>query len=56
MNNTIDVHYPTHGVQAGAQVQFNPATHIWMVWDKYDILHRFVDIKEYAKFMSGGVA
>ena len=56
MNNTIDVVFATHGAQAGAQAQFNPATHTWTVWNKYDIVHNFVDIKEYATFMCGGVA
>ena len=29
MNNIIDVSYPTHGAQAGAQVHYDPSCHTW---------------------------
>lgn len=55
-NNVVDVLLATHGAQAGAQANYDPSTHTWTVWDKYDILHHFVNIREYVTFMTGGVA
>lgn len=37
----IDISYPTHGIQSGAQVQFNPATHIWTVWTNQGLERTF---------------
>ena len=31
-NNIIDVSYPTHGLQAGAQVHYDPSCHTWTVY------------------------
>lgn len=55
-NNTIDVSYPTHGLQAGAQVHYDPSCHTWTVYLANGIERTLYSIKSYATFMSGGVA
>lgn len=56
MKNTIDVSYPTHGLQAGAQVHYNPSCHTWTVYLANGLERTLYSIKSYATFMSGGVA
>lgn len=55
-NNIIDVSYPTHGLQKGAQVHYNPRCHTWTVYLANGLERTLYSIKSYAKFMSGGVA
>ncbi len=52
MENTIDVLYPTHGSQAGGQVQFDPSTHTWTVWTKQGLERTFRTLSAYARYMT----
>ncbi|MDG4966110.1 hypothetical protein OGZ37_05910 [Lactococcus lactis] len=54
MNNTIDVIYPTHGKQSGAQVQFDPSTHTWTVWNKRGLERTFRNVTSYVRYMTKG--
>ena len=54
MNNTIDVLYPTHGIRAGAQIQFNPNTHTWTVWTKQGLERKFGNVTSYVRYMTRG--
>ena len=54
MNNAIDVIYPTHGIQSGAQVQFDPSTHTWTVWNKRGLERTFRTVTSYARYMTKG--
>ena len=54
--NITDVFYPTHGLQAGAQVHYNPSCHTWTVYLANGLERTLYSIKSYATFMSGGVA
>ena len=54
MDNTIDVIYPTHGKQSGAQVQFDPITHTWTVWTRRGLERTFRSVTSYARFMTKG--
>ena len=51
-----DVFYPTHGLQKGAQVHYNPSCHTWTVYLANGLERTLYSIKSYATFMSGGVA
>lgn len=53
-SNEIDVLYPTHGCQIGAQVQFDPATHIWTVFTKQGLERSFSSLSRYVRFMMRG--
>ena len=50
----IDVLFATHGVQEGAQAQFNHSTHKWTVWDKQGLERTFIDVVRYARYMTRG--
>lgn len=52
--NTIEVLYPTHGAQTGAQVQFDPSAHIWTVWTKRCLKYTFKTVTAYARYMTKG--
>ena len=54
--NEIVVSYPTHGLQAGAQVHYNPSCHTWTAYLANGLERTLYSIKSYATFMSGGVA
>ena len=56
MNNTIDVSYPTHGLQAGAQVHYNQTSHTWTVYLSNGLERTLYSLKSYCNFMNGGVA
>ena len=51
-----DVFYPTHGLQKGAQVHYNPSCHTWTVYLANGLERTLYSIKSYATFMIGGVA
>ena len=51
-----DVFYPTHGLQKGAQVHYNPSCHTWTVYLANGLERTLYSIKSYATFMNGGVA
>ena len=55
-NNIIDVSYPTHGAQAGAQVHYNPSCHTWTVYFANGLERTLYSLKSYCNFMNGGVA
>jgi hypothetical protein len=54
MNNTIEVIYPTHGTQSGSQVQFDPSTHVWTVWNKQGLERKFRNVTSYVRYMTKG--
>ena len=54
MNNIIDVSYPTHGLQAGAQVHYNPRCHTWTVWTNRGLERTFKNVVAYVRFMTRG--
>ena len=56
MKNTIDVSYPTHGLQAGAQVHYNQTSHTWTVYLSNGLEHTLYSLKSYCNCMNGGVA
>ena len=51
-----DVFYPTHGLQKGAQVHYNPSCHTWTAYLANGLERTLYSIKSYATFMIGGVA
>ena len=51
----IDVLIATHGVQEGAQAQFDHSTHKWTVWTKQGLERTYSDAIAYARFMTRGV-
>ena len=53
MNNIIDVSYPTHGLQAGAQVHYNPSCHTWTVCLANGLERTLYSLKSYCNFMNG---
>lgn len=55
-NNIIDVTYPTHGAQAGAQVHYNPSCHTWTAYLSNGLERTLYSLKSYCNFMNGGVA
>ena len=56
MKNTIDVSYPTHGLQAGAQIHYNPSCHTWTAYLSNGLERTLYSLKSYCNFMNGGVA
>lgn len=50
----IEVIYPTHGKQSGAQVQFDPIAHVWTVWNKHGLERTFRTITAYTRYMTKG--
>ncbi|WP_270734319.1 hypothetical protein [Lactococcus lactis] len=50
----IEVIYPTHGTQSGAQVQFDPSTHTWTVWNKRGLERTFRNVTSYVRYMTKG--
>ena len=54
--NEIVVSYPTHGVQAGAQVHYNQTSHTWTAYLSNGLERTLYSIKSYATFMNGGAA
>ena len=54
MNNIIDVSYPTHGAQAGAQVHYNQRCHTWTVWTNRGLERTFKNVVAYVRFMTRG--
>ena len=54
MNNTIDVLFATHGLQAGGQVQFDPIAHTWTVWTNRGLERTFKNVVSYVRFMTRG--
>lgn len=54
MKNTIDVSYPTHGAQAGAQIHYDPSCHTWTVWTNRGLERVFKNVVAYVRFMTRG--
>ena len=50
----IEVIYPTHGTQSGAQVQFDPSTHTWTVWNKRGLERTFRNVTSNVRYMTKG--
>ena len=50
----VDVTYPTHGAQAGAQIHYNHSTHKWTVWTKQGLERTYSDVVSYARYMTRG--
>ena len=50
----IEVLYPTHGSQSGSQVQFDPSTHTWTVWNKRGLERTFRNVTSYVRYMTKG--
>ena len=53
-NNIIDVSYPAHGAQAGAQVHYDPSCHTWTVWTNKGLERIFKNVVAYVRFMTRG--
>ncbi|MFC4651847.1 hypothetical protein ACFO26_02915 [Lactococcus nasutitermitis] len=54
MKQEIDVIFATHGVQAGAQAQFDISAHTWTVWTEQGKTRTFKSIVGYVRFMTKG--
>ncbi|WP_251901141.1 hypothetical protein [Lactococcus lactis] len=50
----IEILYPTHGTQSGSQVQFDPSTHTWTVWNKRGLERTFRNVTSYVRYMTKG--
>ena len=50
----IDVTYPTHGAQAGAQIHYNPSCHTWTAYLANGLERTYSDVVSYVRYMTRG--